>query len=88
MRFFVGGIGSLGIGSLGIGRSRKSKSLWSLAAALAVVALLAIQGTKSGVSAADDDLFSSNVVALTSANWKQHVSDNPHMVLINICRKG
>jgi len=81
MRLFFGGSG------IGIGRSRKSKSLWwqQLTAALAVVTLLAIQ---SGVSAADDDLFSSNVVALTSANWKQHVSDNPHMVLINICRKG
>jgi hypothetical protein len=82
MRLFFGGIG------LGIGRSRKS--LWWQLAACSVVAtaLLAILGKESCVSAADDDLFSSNVVALTSSNWKQHVSDNPHMVLVNICRKG
>jgi len=54
--------------------------------AAAVVALLAVLGR--GASAADDDLFSSNVVTLTSSNWKQHVLDNPHAVLVNICRKG
>ena len=33
-------------------------------------------------------LFSSNVVTLDSSNWKETVVDNPHLVLVNICRKG
>ena len=32
--------------------------------------------------------FSSNVVALTSKNWKEEVLDYPHGVFINICRQG
>lgn len=46
------------------------------------------RGLVVSAAAADDDLFSSNVVTLTSSNWKEHVLDNPHMVLVNICRKG
>jgi len=45
-------------------------------------------GVSPTASAAATDLFSSNVVTLTSSNWKEHVVDNPHMVLVNICRKG
>jgi hypothetical protein len=32
--------------------------------------------------------FSSNVVALTSKNWREHVEDSPHAVFVNICRSG
>jgi len=32
--------------------------------------------------------FSSNVVALTSQNWKEEVLDSPHAVFVNICREG
>ena len=64
--------------SLFVGRSVGSRWL-----AASVIALLAIF-----VTGAADDLFSSNVVTLTSSNWKEHVVDNPHMVLVNICRKG
>ena len=57
-----------------------------------VVSLLVILGGNKyshvAASTRSEDLFSSNVVTLTSANWKEHVVDNPHMVLINICRKG
>jgi len=40
------------------------------------------------VAAQNQNLFSSNVVTLTSSNWKEHVVDNPHLVFVNICRKG
>lgn len=32
--------------------------------------------------------YSSNVVALTTSNWKDVVLDNPHAVFVNICRSG
>jgi len=32
--------------------------------------------------------YSSNVVALTSKNWRQEVEDSPHAVFVNICRAG
>ena len=69
------------IPSLFVGRSVGSRWL-----AASVIALLAI--FFGSVTGAANDLFSSNVVTLTSSNWKEHVVDNPHMVLVNICRKG
>lgn len=61
--------------------SRRGSITTVLAVAVAVsVTLLA--------SFAAADLFSSNVVTLNSSNWKEHVVDNPHMVLVNICREG
>ena len=62
---------------------------WLAATAVALLAILG--GNEHSLVAAStrsEDLFSSNVVTLTSANWKEHVVDNPHMVLVNICRKG
>jgi hypothetical protein len=32
--------------------------------------------------------FSSNVISLTSENWKEVVLDSPHAVFVNICRVG
>jgi hypothetical protein len=32
--------------------------------------------------------YSSNVVALTRMNWKELVTENPHPVLVNMCRFG
>jgi len=51
-----------------------------------VVAAVAVAATLLGKASAA--LFSSNVVALTSSNWKEQVLENPHMVLVNICREG
>lgn len=32
--------------------------------------------------------YSSNVVALTSKNWREEVEESPHAVFVNICRSG
>lgn len=32
--------------------------------------------------------FSSNVIALSSKNWREEVEDSPHAVFVNICRQG
>jgi len=53
---------------------------------LASALLLLLAGSSGGVNASNP--YSSNVVALTSANWKEVVLDSPHAVLINICRNG
>jgi hypothetical protein len=42
----------------------------------------------TAAAAATTSLFSSNVVMLTSENWKQVVLDNPQAVFVNICRVG
>jgi len=69
--------------------SPRSK-LRNLVTMATTVALLAVTflGRGTSVSASSRTLFSSNVVTLTSSNWKEHVLDNPHMVLVNICREG
>lgn len=49
--------------------------------------LLALLLTASGIVNATNP-YSSNVVALTTSNWKEVVLDNPHAVFVNICRIG
>jgi len=70
------------------GRGRRGNTLVTTVTGVIVsTLLLLLAGSSSGgVSAANP--YSSNVVALTSANWKEVVLDNPHAVLINICRNG
>lgn len=68
---------------------RRRRSLgWLSATAVALLAILGGNRDAFARAAAANNLFSSNVVTLTSSNWKEHVLDNPHMVLVNICRKG
>jgi hypothetical protein len=56
--------------------------VYVFALALSLLASFAsAQGSRS-------TLFSSNVVTLTSSNWQEQVLNNPHMVLVNICREG
>jgi hypothetical protein len=73
-----------------VGRTGGSRSLRWLSVAVLVTLLAGLGGHRQNgvVDAADDDLFSSNVVTLTSSNWREHVLDNHHMALVNICRKG
>jgi len=54
---------------------------------LTAVAFLTMLGS-SRTTLVAGQVFSSNVVTLTSSNWKEEVVENPHMVLVNICRKG
>ena len=59
-----------------------------LLASSAFLLLLFAGGSNNGAYVDASNPYSSNVVALTSANWKEVVLDNPHAVLINICRNG
>jgi len=80
--------------ALTIGTAHKRSSSFLATAITGVMAsatlLLLLAGgssnSKSFVSASNP--YSTNVVALTSANWKEVVLDSPHAVLINICRSG
>lgn len=40
------------------------------------------------LAAAASNPYSSNVVALTSKNWRSEVEESPHAVFVNICRAG
>jgi hypothetical protein len=48
--------------------------------------VVVVGGGQKGVNATNP--YSSNVIALTSSNWKEIVLDNPHSVFVNICRIG
>jgi len=65
----------------------KVRNLVTMATTVALLAVTFL-GRGTSVSASSRTLFSSNVVTLTPSNWKEHVLDNPHMVLVNICREG
>ena len=60
----------------------------AIAVAVFLAASLLASTTTFADAAGGRALFSSNVVTLTASNWKEHVVDNPHMVLVNICREG
>lgn len=49
--------------------------------------LLVVGATLLGAAIASNP-YSSNVVALTSKNWREEVEDSPHAVFVNICRAG
>ena len=65
-----------------------SVTIGVLLASSAFLLLLFAGGSNNGAYVDASNPYSSNVVALTSANWKEVVLDNPHAVLINICRNG
>ena len=50
--------------------------------------LLLLLTVSSVVNVTASNPYSSNVVALTAANWNEVVVDTPHAVLVNICRSG
>jgi len=58
-----------------------------LTVSVSAIAFLAMLGS-SRTTLVAGQVYSSNVVTLTSSNWKEEVVENPHMVLVNICRKG
>ena len=62
--------------------TRPSSSFFTASVIASVVVLFVADVAKAS------NPFSSNVVALTSKNWKEEVLDYPHGVFINICRQG
>jgi len=80
--------------ALTIGTAHKSSSNFLVTAVTGAVAasatllLLLAGGSSSNSFVSASNPYSTNVVALTSANWKEVVLDSPHAVLINICRNG
>ena len=69
-------------------RHRGGGRIVSLVSTAAVLAVSSSLFFLASLTAAQRTLFSSNVVTLTSSNWQEHVVNNPHMVLVNICREG
>jgi hypothetical protein len=60
-------------------KSSSKSSLLSLVCLLLGVSVSLVHATNP---------FSSNVVALTSQNWRSEVLESPHAVIVNICRVG
>ena len=68
-------------------RTRRGvSSRWRSVITTTTTTLLLLLTVSSVVTASNP--YSSNVVALTAANWKEVVVDTPHAVLVNICRSG
>ena len=65
---------------------RGVSSRWRSVITTTTTTLLLLLTVSSVVTASNP--YSSNVVALTAANWKEVVVDTPHAVLVNICRSG
>ena len=73
-------------------RERMTLRSWK-ATALSAAALLLLLCSLTTYSTASNNNnnfspFSSNVVALTSRNWRSLVEESPHAVFVNICRSG
>jgi len=66
---------------------RGVSSRWRSVITTTTTLLLLLTGTLV-VTVTASNPYSSNVVALTAANWKEVVVDTPHAVLVNICRSG
>jgi hypothetical protein len=65
-----------------------STTTTTLLLSLLLLLLAGRNANNSSVSAASTNPYSSNVIALTSSNWKEIVLNNKHSVFVNICRIG